>query len=642
MRPGPLVIRASLRYFRAHPLQLGLGLVGLALGVAVIVAIHTTRESARAAYDLTADILTGRATHQIVGQGRDGVPVNLFVTLRRELGIAAVAPVLEGSVTLTGTTGDLQGQAGERLRLRLLGVDPLSEVRLRPAFGAAGEGAASASLDTTVLLGTAGGVWMNPATAERIAATIGHAPEAGERLPVLVAGRRHELTLAAVIPDAPWLPDQILVVDIATAARVFDAPDRLTRIDLRLPRDEAGSAERARIESVLPASVRLETADGGGVDVGEMTGAFYTNLTALGLLALLVGMFLVFSTQSFLVTQRRELFGTLRALGVTRAELARLLVFEAVVLGLVGGALGLGLGIGLSRLMLGAVATTLNDLYFEVAISSLSVSPALATVAIALALGAAVIASLSAIWRAGHTPAEQIRRAALEVRSRADARIGFWLGLGLVALSVPITALSGRSLVGGFAGLFAVALGAALMTPAVVGGAISLLAGWVPRRWFAVAQALALSRNSVSRTGVASAALMLAAATGIGVSTMVASFRISVDDWLTELLRADMYVTLAGSQVSLGDAGFTQAQVAAIEANPALSFVTSIRRSQPLLLPAAIPVDVSAYRLHRVAFDGFTLLAGMRPMHGRAFSPVRPCWSPNPSRTDLALTWAIR
>lgn len=621
MRPGGLVVRASVGFFRTHPLQLLLGLLGLALGVAVIVAIHTTRESARAAYDLTADILAGRATHQIVGQGRLGVPADLFVTLRRDLGIAAAAPILEGSVSLVG-------DRGERLRLRLIGVEPFSEAHLRPAFPAlpgesakarADAGGGPGMADIAGLLGTDLGVWMNDATARRVAQLTQRPPAAGTLLPIVVQGKRFTLSVVSVVADAPWLPDQILLTDISTAAAVFAAPDSLTRIDLRLPEGEAGALMRSRIEAALPPAVRLEPADGGGLDVGEMTGAFYTNLTALGLLALLVGMFLVFSTQSFLVTQRRELFGTLRALGVTRGELAWLLLAEAVVLGLVGGSLGVGLGLGLSRLMLGAVATTLNDLYFEVAISALSVSPALVAVAMLLAIGAAVCASLSAIWRAGHTPAEQIRRASLEVRSRADARLGARLGVLVIGLSVPITALSGKSLVGGFAGLFCVAVGAAMVTPALLGWAVAFLSARTPSRWFAVAQAIRLSRNSVSRTGVASAALMMAAATGIGVSTMVASFRISVDDWLTQLLRADMYVTLEGGQGLPGEAGFTAAQVDAIEASPALTFVTTIRRSQSRLIPEGVTVDVSAYRLHRPAFEGFTLLSGTADAAWAAF-----------------------
>ena len=48
-----------------------------------------------------------------------------------------------------------------------------------------------------------------------------------------------------------------------------------------------------------------------------MTAAFRTNLTALSLLALVVGMFLIYNSMTFSVVQRRPMFGTLRCLGVT-------------------------------------------------------------------------------------------------------------------------------------------------------------------------------------------------------------------------------------------------------------------------------------------------------------------------------------
>ena len=67
-----------------------------------------------------------------------------------------------------------------------------------------------------------------------------------------------------------------------------------------------------------------------------MTAAFRTNLTALSLLALVVGMFLIYNTMTFSVVQRRPLFGTLRCLGVTRAEVFTLVVGEAFIVGVSG------------------------------------------------------------------------------------------------------------------------------------------------------------------------------------------------------------------------------------------------------------------------------------------------------------------
>ena len=80
-----------------------------------------------------------------------------------------------------------------------------------------------------------------------------------------------------------------------------------------------------------------------------MIRAFQRNLTALSLLALVVGMFLVYNTMTFSVVQRRPLIGTLRALGVTRAEVFALVMGEALAIGALGTAAGLLLGLGARR-----------------------------------------------------------------------------------------------------------------------------------------------------------------------------------------------------------------------------------------------------------------------------------------------------
>src|SRR4029077_5918149 len=100
------------------------------------------------------------------------------------------------------------------------------------------------------------------------------------------------------------------------------------------------------------------------------------NLHALSLLALVVGMFLIYNTMTFSVVERRTLIGTLRALGVTRGEIFTLIVVEALVVGALGTGVGVVLGVGLARGLLGLVTRTINDLFFVVSVSEVWVAPA--------------------------------------------------------------------------------------------------------------------------------------------------------------------------------------------------------------------------------------------------------------------------
>ena len=64
----------------------------------------------------------------------------------------------------------------------------------------------------------------------------------------------------------------------------------------------------------------------------------------VGSVALVVAMFIVFNTMNMAVVQRRPMIATLRALGAERGQLAKDLLLEVAILGLLGGCLGAPLG----------------------------------------------------------------------------------------------------------------------------------------------------------------------------------------------------------------------------------------------------------------------------------------------------------
>ena len=118
--PG-LLFRSSLRHLARHPLLTALSILGVALGVAVVVAIDLANESARHAFELSNEAVTGKATHQVVG-GPSGLPETFYVHLRRDLVFAAAAPVVEGYATSPREPGRA---------LRILGIDPFAEAPFR-------------------------------------------------------------------------------------------------------------------------------------------------------------------------------------------------------------------------------------------------------------------------------------------------------------------------------------------------------------------------------------------------------------------------------------------------------------------------------------------------------------------------------
>jgi len=121
--------RLAARQLRSHPWQLGLTILGIALGVAVAVSIDLANGSALRAFGLATEAVSGRATHQILG-GPSGLPDDLYRRLRLDVGVRRAAPIVEGDVALWGRGGDVPDRAGRSLHL--LGIDPFVDGDFRP------------------------------------------------------------------------------------------------------------------------------------------------------------------------------------------------------------------------------------------------------------------------------------------------------------------------------------------------------------------------------------------------------------------------------------------------------------------------------------------------------------------------------
>jgi putative ABC transport system permease protein len=205
----------------------------------------------------------------------------------------------------------------------------------------------------------------------------------------------------------------LLVMDIAAAQEILGRVGRIDRIDLI-----ASESQLGRARAVLPAGAQILRSSARTETSEEMTKAFRLNLTALSLLALVCGVFLIYNTTVFSVVQRRTLIGTLRALGVTRGQVFALVLGEAAVVALLGTAAGLGAGVLLARELVRLVTQTINDLYFVVSVRELAVPAALLIKAGVIGIGATLAAALApAIEATRAAPRAAQIRSALEARS---------------------------------------------------------------------------------------------------------------------------------------------------------------------------------------------------------------------------------
>ena len=524
----PAIYRANFAYLLRHPWQLALAVLGIAIGVAVIIAVDLANASARKAFLMSMDAVTGEASHQIVG-GPQGIEEQTYVQLRVDHGVRNIAPVVSGSVSVNGTS------------MQVLGVDLFAEQAIRNfttrSTGGVDTGGASSESLFRRLLTVPGAAMLSRAGAVSLGI------EVGDRFEIVAGGRKRSAVLLGVYgEDDPVGLTNLLTTDIATAQSWLDQRGWLSRIDVRIEVGDVAAQER--LEAILPAGTRMLTAAGRSRTTAELSAAFMTNLSAMSFLALLIGLFLIYNSVSFSVLQRREMIGIQRALGITRRQVFVLLIGESALIGAVAASAGVLLGVWLGEHLLTLVSQSINDFYYRVNVATVTVSPQ--TVAkgwLAGVVAAVLAATVPAVEASAYQPRLAMTRSTLEQRTQRLLPVVAVVGVAAVIAAAIILSLSERSLTAGLAAVFLLIFGFAFCVPLLVRSATHVLAplaaglGGTPAR-----MAISGIAESLSRTGVAIVALAVAVSATIGVSIMVDSFRESVSVWLDQTLQADIYV----------------------------------------------------------------------------------------------------
>ena len=589
-----LLWRSSRGYLRQHVWQVGLALLGVALGVAVVVAIDVANESARRAFVLATQSIVGRATHQIVG-GPNGVSEEVYRRLRLTGKVRALAPVVESDVAAPDYPGWI---------FHVLGVDAFAEAPFRPYLSSAG---VSPDNDFPAFLTQPATGLIAAATARQLGLAI------GDRLRIRVGTRHQFITLVGLLApnesDASAV-ENLLITDIATAQEILGLGGQLSRVDVRAPEGEAGQKLLATIHQLLPAGVEILSSRGRSQAIEQMIRAFQLNLTALSLLALIVGAFLIYNTMIFSVVQRRGLLGLLRIQGVTRREIFLLVLGEAALIGGVGTVGGLGLGILLSQGLVQLVTRTITDLYFVLTVRELALTPVVLGKGLALGIGASLLAALRPAWEATTTPARvTLQRSSLETLARQTAPRTMLLGLLALAVGLGGLWISGTNLWLSFGSLFGVLLGCVLMTPLTTVGCIRLfqpaLSAWGGTLGRLCGRSVVAT---LSRTGVAIAALMVAVSVTVGVGIMVQSFRQTVVRWLESSLHADVYIAPPSLIARRSDATLDPALMQRLTSAPDIARVNTYRGLQVesrLGLTQLVAIDLAER-----SYDAFTFIAG--------------------------------
>lgn len=589
-----LLTRTLFSHYRRHPVQALFLLAGIVIANVLLVGTLLINAQARASYSTGEQVLRAQPVASIVSRdGSRSIPERQYIELRRQ-GFSSLAPVLRRFVR--SENGD---------SLELLGIDVLAMPRSgqEPVgnLSSAGNRAGAGQPGFAELILPPYALWASPARLDQLDWPPGSRPllDNGAKLP-------------PVVPMADEGLGHRMVLDIGVLQMLTSSAGEIS--EMLVFKDSDAALEALRTQ--LPEGLKWVDPSA-ELDPAELTRSFHLNLAAMGLLAFVVGVFLMYNALAFSYTDRHELLRKLRLAGVTRGELARVLLLELAVFVIVGSALGFVLGSWLAVILLPGVGQTLAQLYgvyISYPDSLLSGGLGLPVVMTAIAAGLCVLFPLR---EALNMPVLERQSSGWQQHSSANRdRSLFISGAALLGLAAVLAATANvlwSSLWLALGCMASLLLGAALCLPALLRLLLGVVSRLIPSTWPRTGWLLADSHWLLGPAAVALMAITLALVSNSGLNTMIGSFRQATDSWLQQRLVAEIYLTGEIPETRLRD--WLQQQA------PAVSMVGryNTRMSVQNPLGQNTVVELSALPDHPRFRDSVELMRGVdavRPAFG--------------------------
>jgi putative ABC transport system permease protein len=553
----------SLRNLRARRQRTLLTAIGIVLGVGIVFGVIALSDTMSVTFRELYSRAFGAADITVTAAGGSGTfEAKMLGKIRGYEGVESAAPRLSLPASLILERDGLP----EVRSMRLFGVEPASAA-LATGFeltnGRFPENGRELTLDggsaKSAGLGVGDGV------------TVG-TPRGPQKLKVVGILR---------IPGGSFGGFGFGMVPLPYAQEAFDEPGRISGIAVEAADGTPVSELMHRLDRKLGEGLHAERSEASTREMSSQLQGFRISLLFFAGAALFVGAFLVFNALSMTVLERTRELGMLRALGSTRAMIARSVIAEALVLGVLGSGFGVLFGYGMAK---GLVYLFGRAFLFEV--TTLVLSPFALASAIVVGVAVTVLAALYPALRAGRvSPVEAMRARSGTTTggARNFSRLAPLLGLLLLGAGVPwiyylaknLSAnLDGLVYASGIAAIIGAFLGVSLVIPVLVRPLAALFS---PILWllFAVEgrMAAANATRNRGRTALTASALMVGISLVVGFAALGGSVLGSIRSYLEGSLGSD-YVVQPASQNS--DVTFSAALPEKIDEIPGVEKTTAL------------------------------------------------------------------
>lgn len=499
------VVKALLGHYRRYPFQILLVWLGLTLGVSLLVGVTAINSHARQSYEHGEKLFSNPLPYRVRPKhATSKIPQGFYIQLRRD-GFHQCAPF-----------ESLRVDTASGVDLMLIGIDPVAMLRFQP-------GVLLEDQSTLALMRPPYPILVSSDLAARMKWQDNDVIQLdnGSTLGPIMVDQEGKLNGTRILADISLLRTLARSSGISVIACGDMPPEKL-----------------AKLKSILPNGMELNRSS--RAELESLTQAFHMNLSAMGMLAFLVGLFIFYQAMSLSLTQRQRLVGILRQTGVSGWQLAQALLLELLALVLVSWLCGNLLGMLLANQLIPTVSASLSDLYDANVGLAISWNWQSSLYSLYLSAGGAIVACAWPLVRLLRSqPVRLTTRLSLVRFTGAEFTIQALLACAFCVAAIAIYQAP-QTQESGFAIIALMLLSVALFTPYIIWRVFESLSyslRWVKVRWF-----FADAAASMSYRGVATMAFMLAMAANIGIETMVGSFRDTTDKWLSQRLAADLYI----------------------------------------------------------------------------------------------------
>ena len=513
-----LTLNLFAAHYRHSPLQAAAILIGIVLAVTLFVAVQAINLNAKRSYAESTEQLSAQAQNLIIPPaGQNYLPESLYFKLRQN-GLSATLPVIEGRVR------DEQGR-----RWSIQGSELIAAVTSRARYSEENEQSISLfdrALPLPQLLAGKPIVMMSQSQHQNL-----------DKVDTLILD--DIVTQVVVLPDE-WQLGSRMLMDIGFAQQLLNKQGQLSYIAVFNVENQA----QDNWQNLIAEQGQWIT-NNQSTDLGSITDSFHLNLTAMSLLAFLVGLFIAYNGVKYSLLKRNRLLVQIQQAGVAPSIVFSALLIELTVLVTLGSSLGFILGIQLSHWLHPTVAITLEQLYGATLLPGTWQWSWLVQ-----ALVLTLAATLVACW-------QHFKQ---RIQQPLSSHGGFYQApeasnenqLFIIAITLTGIALAGLWLsehhrfTMAWLGVLVVSI------PLYLPKTLSVLANWSEQRTQSglMQYLFAELRELISPLSLAMMALLLAVTANMGMNALVGSFESTLKQWLEQRLHADIYISPAQGEIA--------------------------------------------------------------------------------------------